>query len=105
MAQQPTHRYPLNGYGVQPCSTWNANSGASEGNKVVRALASSWAQGYLTAMDNLAMADRGAPDWLDGATLPQIERAMNGYCVAHPNDQIVMAVLAAGEAIQAAHHR
>jgi hypothetical protein len=95
-APAPAKRFPINGAGVDPCAYWNAKAkGAArnQSDQVTRMVQSSWAQGYLTALDGVDIVN-GEADWLDGVQLSQIIRGIDAHCAAHPDDQIVTAVLA-----------
>ena len=102
-APGPEQHFPINGDGSDTCTVWNTKAkDAARGNQsdqVTRMVQTSWAQGYLTALNSVAMVN-GRADSLSGVRLPQIIRGIDEHCAAHPADQIVTAVLAAQEKLE-----
>jgi hypothetical protein len=101
-APEPAQRYPINGAGSAACAEWNTKAkGAArnQNDQTIRMIQTSWAQGFLTALNSAAMINGGA-DWLDGVPLSEIISGIDRHCAAYPVDQIVTAALAVSQTLE-----
>jgi hypothetical protein len=97
----PAPRFPINGAGSATCAVWNAKAkgaASNQSDQTTRMIQASWAQGYLTALNSVAVANGGA-DWLDGVQFSEIVAGIDAHCAANPADQIVTAVLAVSKTL------
>lgn len=101
-ATASAERYPINGVGSAGCGEWNAKAKGAARNpndQTMRLIQTSWAQGFLTALNSVAMIN-GRADWLDGVQLSEVISGIDKHCAVNPGDQIVTAVLAVSQTLE-----